>query len=620
LSKKREITASGRISFGRIKNVIDYPDLLEIQLKSFKEFIQEDVPPSKRENKGLQAVFKANFPITDSKEVYVLDFIEYYIDKPKYTIEECKERGLTYGVPLKAKLRLSSKLDPSHVDYVETIEQDVFLGNLPYMTKRGTFIINGAERVVVNQLQRSPGVFFDETVFPNGLKTYQAQIIPLKGSWLEFTTDVTDMMYVYIDRRRKFYVTTLLRALGFSSDEDILKLFELVEEVPVSDSKMTSLIGKIVASDVVDLKTGEILLTRNSELTHEALERIREANVKKLLVWKEGDSDVKEIILKTMDKDSIKSERDAIEHIYKQLRLGEPQEAETARGIIEKWFFNPKRYDLGEVGRYKINSRLKLNVPINQTTLTREDIIAIIQYLVRLQSGRERIDDVDHLGNRRVRTVAEQLGQVLNAAFARMARTIKERLNLRETEKLTPQELVNSRIIANALNSFFGTSQLSQFMDQTNPLAEITHKRRVSALGPGGLTRERAGVEVRDVHYTQYGRLCPIETPEGPNIGLIASLAVFARVNEFGFIETPYRKVKNGRVTNEIEYLTADREEEVIIAQANAPIDSNGRFLTNKIKARKGGDFVIVKPNGSSIHGHFPKPDCQRFCFFDTIP
>jgi DNA-directed RNA polymerase subunit beta len=596
LSKKREITASGRISFGRIKNVIDYPDLLEIQLKSFKEFLQEDVPPSKRENKGLQAVFKANFPITDSKEVYVLDFIEYYIDKPKYTIEECKERGLTYGVPLKAKLRLSSKLDPSHVDYVETIEQDVFLGNLPYMTERGTFIINGAERVVVNQLQRSPGVFFDETVFPNGLKTYQAQIIPLKGSWLEFTTDVTDMMYVYIDRRRKFYVTTLLRALGFSSDEDILKLFELVEEVPVSDSKMTSLIDKIVASDVVDLKTGEILLTRNSELTHEALERIREANIKKLLVWKEGDSDVKEIILKTMDKDSIKSERDAIEHIYKQLRLGEPQEAETARGIIEKWFFNPKRYDLGEVGRYKINSRLKLNVPINQTTLTREDIVAIIKYLVRLQSGRERIDDVDHLGNRRVRTVAEQLGQVLNAAFARMARTIKERLNLRETEKLTPQELVNSRIIANALNSFFGTSQLSQFMDQTNPLAEITHKRRVSALGPGGLTRERAGVEVRDVHYTQYGRLCPIETPEGPNIGLIASLAVFARVNEFGFIETPYRKVKNGRVTNEIEYLTADREEEVIIAQANAPIDSNGRFLTDKIKARKGGDFVIVKP------------------------
>lgn len=596
MSKKREITASGRISFGRIKNVLDYPDLLEIQLKSFKEFLQEDVPPSKRENKGLQAVFKANFPITDSKEVYVLDFIEYYIDKPKYTIEECKERGLTYGVPLKAKLRLSSKLDPSHVDYVETIEQDVFLGNLPYMTERGTFIINGAERVVVNQLQRSPGVFFDETVFPNGLKTYQAQIIPLKGSWLEFTTDVTDMMYVYIDRRRKFYVTTLLRALGFSSDEDILRLFELVEEVSVSDSKMTNLIGKIVASDVVDLKTGEILLTRNSELTQEALERIREANIKKLLVWKEGDSDVKEIILKTMDKDSIKSERDAIEHIYKQLRLGEPQEAETARGIIEKWFFNPKRYDLGEVGRYKINSRLKLNVPINQTTLTREDIVAIIKYLVRLQSGRERIDDVDHLGNRRVRTVAEQLGQVLNAAFARMARTIKERLNLRETEKLTPQELVNSRIIANALNSFFGTSQLSQFMDQTNPLAEITHKRRVSALGPGGLTRERAGVEVRDVHYTQYGRLCPIETPEGPNIGLIASLAVFARVNEFGFIETPYRKVKNGRVTNEIEYLSADREEEVIIAQANAPIDSSGRFLTDKIKARKGGDFVVVRP------------------------
>ncbi|CUS85054.1 DNA-directed RNA polymerase subunit beta [Candidatus Kryptonium thompsonii] len=596
MAKKREITATGRISFGKIKNVIDYPDLLEIQLKSYKEFLQEDVPPSKRENKGLQAVFKANFPITDSKEIYVLDFIEYYLDKPKFTIEECKERGLTYAVPLKAKLRLSSKLDPSHADYVETIEQDVFLGNLPYMTERGTFIINGAERVVVNQLQRSPGVFFDETVFPNGLKTYQAQIIPLKGSWIEFTTDVTDMMYVYIDRKRKFYVTTLLRALGFSSDEEILKLFDLVEEIPVNSSTVSKLVGKVVATDVFDRKTGEIIITRNSEITANDIERVRAAGIKELLVWREEDSDMKDIILKTMDKDTIKSEKDAVEHIYKQLRLGEIQDAETARSIIEKWFFNPKRYDLSIVGRYKINSRLNLNVPLTEVTLTKDDIVAIIKYLVKLQSGKERIDDVDHLGNRRVRTVAEQLAQVLNAAFARLGRTIKERLNLREAEKITPQDLVNSRIIANALNAFFGTSQLSQFMDQTNPLAEITHKRRVSALGPGGLTRERAGIEVRDVHYTQYGRLCPIETPEGPNIGLIASLAVFARINEFGFIETPYRKVKNGRVTNEVEYLTADEEERVIIAQANAPIDSNGRFLVDKIKARKGGDFVVVSP------------------------
>jgi DNA-directed RNA polymerase subunit beta len=595
LSKGREKTPTGRISFGRIKSVVEYPDLLGIQLNAFREFLQEDVPPDKRENKGLQAVFKANFPISDSKEHYILDFIEYSIGKPKYTVEECKERGLTYSVPLKAKLRLSSKLDPSHADYVETIEQDVFLGNIPYMTERGTFVINGAERVVVNQLHKSPGVFFDETVYPNGMKTYQASVVPFKGSWLEFTTDVTDLMYVYIDRKKKFYVTTLLRAIGFSSDDEILKLFELVEEVEI-DGDFEKYVGRVVASDVVNIKTGEIFLNRNTELTIDDLKKIRSAGIKKLNLWKEVDSGVRDVIMNTIERDSIKSEKDAVEAIYRQLRLGEPPDTESARNLIERLFFNPRRYDLGLVGRYKMNSKLELDVPLNVTTLTRDDIVAIIKYLINLEAGRARIDDVDHLGNRRVRTVCEQLVQVLNLAFARMARAIKERLNLRDLEKFTPGDLVNSRIISSALNSFFGTSQLSQFMDQTNPLAEITHKRRVSALGPGGLTRERAGIEVRDVHYTQYGRLCPIETPEGPNIGLIASLAIYARINDFGFIVTPYRKVKNGKVTSEIEYLTADQEEKVIIAQANAPIDSNGRFKSDKIKARRGSEFVIARP------------------------
>ncbi|RMD95552.1 MAG: DNA-directed RNA polymerase subunit beta [Calditrichaeota bacterium] len=588
---------NGRISFAKLTQVIDLPDLLDVQLKSFKEFIQDDVPPEKRKNKGLQAVFNTIFPIVDSRENFILEFVEYYIEKPKYSVKECQERGMTYAVPLKAKLRLSIKDEYGDgKEYGETIEQVVYLGNIPYMTSRGTFVINGAERIVVSQLHRSPGVFFDELIHPNGTKLYSARIIPLRGSWVEFTTDINDVMYVYIDRRKKFPVTTLLRALGFSSDRELLNLFNLVEEVKVSDPKIKKYIGRISIADVIDKETGELLLEKDAELTEEALKRIKEAGIETLKFFKPDGFLGPEVISNTLKKDSARTEEEALEIIYRDLRSGEAPDLDTARALLDRLFFNPKRYDLGEVGRYRMNKKLGLDIPLETTVLTKEDIIGIIKYLLELRAGKRSGDDIDHLGNRRIRTVGEQLTTQMNLGFARMARTIKERMNLRESENLTPQDLVNARTIFSVLNTFFGTSQLSQFMDQTNPLAELTHKRRLSALGPGGLSRERAGFEVRDVHYTHYGRLCPIETPEGPNIGLISSLTTYARVNEFGFIETPYRKVTNGKVENTIEFLSADDEDRYVIAQANAPLDEKGRFVRDRVKSRFRGDFPVVSP------------------------
>ncbi|MDZ7288823.1 MAG: DNA-directed RNA polymerase subunit beta [candidate division KSB1 bacterium] len=586
-----------RRSFSKLSRVIDLPDLLDIQLKSFNDFIQPDVEPSQRTNKGLQAVFNSIFPIYDSRENFCLEFVEFYIEKPKYDVNECQERGVTYSVPLKAKLRLSAK-DDNDDSYGETTEQVVYLGNIPYMTNRGTFIINGAERIVVSQLHRSPGVFFDELKHPNGTKMFAARIIPLRGSWVEFTTDINDVMYVYIDRRKKFPVTTLLRALGYATDRDLLELFDLVEEVKVSDSQIKKYLGCQSIADVVDRETGEVLLEKDAELTEEALERLKKARVDtlKLLRLAEGTYGP-EVISNTLRRDSAKTQEDALETIYRQLRAGDAPDLDTAKQLLERLFFNPKRYDLGDVGRYRLNKKLGLNIPQETTVLTREDIIAIIKYLLDMRNGHRSADDIDHLGNRRIRTVGEQLAQQMSLGLSRMARTIKERMNLRDSEKLTPQDLVNARTIISVINTFFGTSQLSQFMDQTNPLAELTHKRRLSALGPGGLTRERAGFEVRDVHYTHYGRLCPIETPEGPNIGLISSLTTFARINDFGFIESPYRKVVNGRVLNEIEYLSADDEDQYIIAQANAPIDAKGNFVSDRVKARIKGEFPVVQPS-----------------------
>jgi DNA-directed RNA polymerase subunit beta len=583
-----------RISFAKTPTAIDYPDLLNVQKESFQAFIQEDGQPNKRLNKGLQQVFLTNFPITDARENFILEFIEYYIDKPKYSVIECQERGLTYAVPLKAKLRLSSKAEGGD-DFVETIEQDVYLGNLPYMTERGTFIINGAERVIVSQLHRSPGVFFGESVHPNGTKMYSARIIPFRGSWVEFATDINNVMYAYIDRKKKFPVTTLLRALGFSSNDELLRLFDLIEEVKVDQTDMKSLIGHKVSSDVVDTKTGEVFINRDHILKEEDVRKIKKAQIKKLKLYKMEDLTEGSIIANTIQKDVSSSEEDALEAIYRQLRAGDAPDLETAKNLIDRLFFNPKRYDLGEVGRYRINSKLSLEIPHDITTLTKEDIIGIIKYLIKLQQGQESVDDIDHLGNRRVRTVGEQLAGQFNIGLARMTRTIKERMNLRDVENFTPQDLVNARTITSVINAFFGTNQLSQFMDQTNPLAEMTHKRRMSALGPGGLSRERAGFEVRDVHYTHYGRLCPIETPEGPNIGLISSLCIHGRVNDFGFIETPYRKVKNGKVLDEIEYLTAEKEDSATIAQANATLDKGNKFVDEKVKARFKSDYPIAR-------------------------
>ncbi|MDZ7332749.1 MAG: DNA-directed RNA polymerase subunit beta [candidate division KSB1 bacterium] len=592
------MTKKNRKSFAKIASVAELPDLLNIQLQSFQEFLQPDVDPEKRENKGLQAVFNSIFPIVDSRENFILEFVAYYIEKPKYTVKECQERGGTYSVPLKAKLRLSIKdPDSGSEEISDTIEQVVYLGNIPVMTNRGTFIINGAERIVVSQLHRSPGVFFDEMKHPNGAKMYSARIIPLRGSWLEFLTDINDVMYVYIDRRKKFAVTTLLRALGYSSDLQLYQLFDMVEEIQLNDPKIEEYIGRTVLLDVIDYETGEIVLERGSVFDADALLRLRETNISSIKFLKQSGTLSPEVMNNTLSKDPSKSEEEALTLIYRQLRSGDPPDIETARALVDRLFFNPKRYDLGDVGRYRLNKKLGLKINPNITVLTRDDIIAITKYLIDLRNGKRSPDDIDHLGNRRIKTVGEQLAAQMSVGLSRMARTVKERMNLRENENLTPQDLINARTILSVINTFFGTSQLSQFMDQTNPLAEMTHKRRLSALGPGGLTRERAGFEVRDVHYTHYGRLCPIETPEGPNIGLISSLTTFARINELGFIETPYRKVVNGRVTNEIEYLSADDEEQLYIAQANAPIDDEGRFLEERVQVRRQGDFPLVSPN-----------------------
>ncbi|HUN64470.1 MAG TPA: DNA-directed RNA polymerase subunit beta [Bacteroidota bacterium] len=587
--------SNGRVSFAKIPQIIEYPDLLNLQLESWEAFLQADIQPEKRQNKGLQQIFLMNFPITDARENYILEFVEYYVEKAKYSVIECQERGLTYAVPLKCKLRLSTKSDDGK-SFVDTVEQEVYLGNLPVMTHRGTYIINGAERVVVSQLHRSPGVFFDESLHPNGMSIYSARVIPFRGSWVEFTTDISNVMYVYIDRKKKFPVTTLLRALGYSSDDEILQLFNLVEEVDPHKVNLKDYLGRIICSDVVDKKTGEIFINKDAQLTEDVIRKVKKSEIKKIRFLKFEGVGESSVIANTISKDIARTGEEALNAIYQQLRSGEAPDLETAKNLLERLFFNEKRYDLGDVGRYRMNAKLGLSIPPTTTTLMKEDIIAIINYLIDLQQGRKTVDDIDHLGNRRVRTVGEQIGQQFTIGLARMARTIRERLSLRDQEKVTPQELVNARTITSVINAFFGTNQLSQFMDQTNPLAEITHKRRMSALGPGGLTRERAGFEVRDVHYTHYGRLCPIETPEGPNIGLISSLTIHARVNEFGFIETPYLKVKNGKVSDEVEYMTAEKEDVYTIAQANAVVDDKGKFATDRVKARYQSDYPMAKP------------------------
>jgi DNA-directed RNA polymerase subunit beta len=585
---------NGRITFSKIPKNYEIPDLLDVQLKSFQEFLQAGVPLSDRVATGLESVFRLNFPIVDSRETFILEYLDYRLEKPRYGIQECLDRGLTYSVPLKARLRLSSKnAEEGTEDFVETIEQEVFLGNLPMMTDKGTFIINGAERVVVSQLHRSPGVFFSESIHPNGTTIFSGRIIPFRGSWVEFTTDINNVLWAYIDRKKKFPVTMLLRALGYSSDEEILQLFGLIQEVDVKKADLTEYIGKRIGSDVIDMSTGEIFLSKDSEFLEEHIERIKKgvAKIKFLDLEETGGT----VILNTIGKDPSRSTDDAFEAIYRIMRSTEAPDMETAKGLLEKLFFTQKRYDLGLVGRLRLNDRLGLQVSNEITTLTNEDIVEILRYIIRFQLGKVGPDDIDHLGNRRVRTVGEQLAQQFNIGLARMARTIRERMSIHD-EKVGPADLVNARTITSVINTFFGTNQLSQFMDQTNPLAEMTHKRRMSALGPGGLTRERAGFEVRDVHYTHYGRLCPIETPEGPNIGLISSLAVFAQINEYGFIETPYRVVKNGKVTSEIVYLSADDEKVRIIAQANQPVDNKGHFIGDKISCRLDGDFVFKLP------------------------
>ena len=600
-----------RRSFSKIKSVIDYPDFLDVQLQSFKDFFQLETAAEKRAQEGLYKVFSENFPIADSRENFVLEFIDYMVDPPKYSVNECVERGLTYSVPLKAKLRLSCN-DEDNEDF-ETIEQEVFLGNIPYMTIKGSFVVNGAERVIVSQLHRSPGVFFAQSKHTNGTKLYSARIIPFKGSWIEFATDVNNVMYAYIDRKKKFPVTTLLRAIGWGTDKDILDLFELSEEVEATQKKLKKVIGRKLAArvlktwteDFVDEDTGEVvsidrnevLLERDSAISEEDIEIIIDASTKSVILHRE-DININDfqIIYNTLSKDNSNSEKEAVEQIYRQLRNSEAPDEQTARDIIQSLFFSDKRYDLGEVGRYRINKKLGLDIASNVRVLTKEDIILIVKYLIGLINSKAVVDDIDHLSNRRVRTVGEQLYTQFGVGLARMARTIKERMNVRDNEDFKPVDLINARTLSSVINSFFGTNQLSQFMDQTNPLAEITHKRRMSALGPGGLSRERAGFEVRDVHYTHYGRLCTIETPEGPNIGLISSLCVHAKVNGMGFIETPYRKSDSGKVnmSSNVIYLTAEEEDTHNIAQANAPLEEGGLFINEKVKARFEGDFPIV--------------------------
>ncbi len=608
------INKNQRVTFATVKNQMEYPDFLEVQLKSFRDFFQIDTPPEQRKNDGMFKVFSENFPIADTRNNFVLEFLDYYIDPSKYSIDECIERGLTYSVPLKAKLKLYCT-DPDHEDF-ETIIQDVYLGTIPYMTEKGTFVINGAERVIVSQLHRSPGVFFGQSMHANGTKLYSARIIPFKGSWIEFATDINNVMYAYIDRKKKLPVTTLLRAIGFESDKDILEIFGLCEEVKVSKAGLKKVEGRRLAArvlkawvedfvdedtgEVVSIERNEVVIDRETVLDKDNVQEILDSGVQTILLHKEDPnlSDYS-IIYNTLQKDPTNSEKEAVYYIYRQMRSAEPADEAAAREVITNLFFSDKRYDLADVGRYRINKKLNLTTDMSVRVLTKEDIIEIIKYLIELINSKADVDDIDHLSNRRVRTVGEQLYNQFGVGLARMARTIRERMNIRDNEVFSPTELINAKTISSVINSFFGTNALSQFMDQTNPLAEITHKRRLSALGPGGLSRDRAGFEVRDVHYTHYGRLCPIETPEGPNIGLISSLCVFAKINDLGFIETPYRIVNNGKVDvseNGIKYFTAEEEEGKVIAQGNAPLDEEGNFLIDKVKARDEADFPVVEP------------------------
>ncbi|MFI3330606.1 MAG: DNA-directed RNA polymerase subunit beta [Rikenellaceae bacterium] len=611
-------SSNQRISFSQVKNRMSYPDFLEIQLKSFQDFFQLDTTAENRKNEGLYKVFMENFPITDTRNNFVLEFIDYYVDPPRYSIDECLERGLTYSVPLKAKLKLYCT-DQEHEDF-DTVVQDVYFGTIPYMTPRGTFIINGAERVIVSQLHRSPGVFFGQSMHTNGTKLYSARIIPFKGSWIEFATDINNVMYAYIDRKKKLPVTTLLRAICFESDRQILEIFDLADEIKVSKSTLKKAVGRKLAArvlrtwvedfvdedtgEVVSIERNEVIIDRETVLDEQNIEDILESGTKTILLSKDNQNGVDySIVYNTLQKDPCNSEKEAVVYIYRQLRNSEPPDEATARDVIEKLFFSDKRYDLGEVGRFRINKKLGLTTDPSVRILTKEDMIEIIKYLIQLINSKTDVDDIDHLSNRRVRTVGEQLANQFSVGFVRMARTIRERMNVRDNEVFTPVDLINAKTLSSVINSFFGTNQLSQFMDQTNPLAEMTHKRRLSALGPGGLSRERAGFEVRDVHYTHYGRLCPIETPEGPNIGLISSLCVFAKISDMGFIETPYRKAEGGVVnlSNEgIEYLSAEEEEGLVIAQANAKINDKGEFISERIKSRVESDFPVVSP--SEVH------------------
>ena len=604
-----------RINFASVKNPLPYPDFLEVQLKSFRDFLQLDTPPEKRNNEGLFKVFAENFPIADTRNNFVLEFLDYYIDPPRYTIEECLERGLTYSVPLKAKLKLYCT-DPDHEDFATAV-QDVYLGPIPYMTEKGTFVINGAERVIVSQLHRSPGVFFGQSTHANGTKLYSARIIPFRGSWIEFATDINNVMYAYIDRKKKLPVTTLLRAIGLDSDKDIIEIFGLAEEIKVNKTNLKKAVGRKLAArvlktwieDFVDEDTGEVvsierndvIIDRETVLEEKHIDEILNSGVQNILLHKEdvNTSDYS-IIFNTLQKDTSNSEKEAVQYIYRQLRNADPPDDASAREVIQNLFFSEKRYDLGEVGRFRINKKLGLTTSMDVKVLTKEDIIAIIKYLIELINSKTDVDDIDHLSNRRVRTVGEQLYNQFGVGLARMSRTIRERMNVRDNEVFTPIDLINAKTISSVINTFFGTNALSQFMDQTNPLAEITHKRRLSALGPGGLSRERAGFEVRDVHYTHYGRLCPIETPEGPNIGLISSLCVYAKINDLGFIETPYRKVEDSKVNlnnDEVVYLAAEIEEGKIIAQGNAPVNDDGSFINDRVKARLDADFPVVPPS-----------------------
>ena len=604
-----------RVNFASVNNPYPYPDFLDVQLKSFHDFLQLDTPPEERKNDGLYKVFAENFPITDTRNNFVLEFLDYYIDPPRYTIDECLERGLTYSVPLKAKMKLYCT-DPDHEDF-GTFIQDVFLGTIPYMTKNGTFVINGAERVVVSQLHRSPGVFFGQGVHANGTVLYSARIIPFKGSWIEFATDINNVMYAYIDRKKKLPVTTLLRAIGFESDKDILQIFDLCEDVKVNKKNLKAAIGRRLAGnvmkswnedfvdedtgEVVSIERNEVVVERETELTEDNIEEILDSGVSSILLHKDEEQANKyAIIFNTLAKDPSHSETEAVNYIYRQLRNADAADDVSAREVFQNLFFSDKRYDLGEVGRYRINKKLGLDIDMDVRVLTKEDIIEIIKYLIQLINSNATVDDIDHLSNRRVRTVGEQLANQFSIGLARMSRTIRERMNVRDNEVFQPTDLINAKTISSVINSFFGTNPLSQFMDQTNPLAEVTHKRRLSALGPGGLSRERAGFEVRDVHYTHYGRLCPIESPEGPNIGLISSLCLYAKINDLGFIVTPYRKVKDAKVdmdNKDVVFLTAEEEEDKIIGQGNAPLNPDGSFIRSYVKCRQDADYPVVSPD-----------------------